>query len=229
MQTIASEVMTMREEKPKAPSQKNKSFKKSNWFWPVMYASIAVLFVGMVWGYNAFNTKEAPALSEGDTPGVQQPVTVETNAQNETLKYPFSEDLRDNVAIIQEFYDAEDDEETRESALLVFNQSYLTNRGIAISIEGQPFEVVAAKSGTVEEIITDSFKGNEIVIAHADGMKTVYSSLTDVVVKEGDTVKQGDPLATAAQNEWNPQAGVHLHFEVLQEGVAVNPRSFLAF
>ena len=62
------------------------------------------------------------------------------------------------------------DEAMRENALLVFNQSYVTNSGVSISIEGKPFEVVAAMSGVVEEVITDAFKGDEIVLKHADGM-----------------------------------------------------------
>ena len=63
------------------------------------------------------------------------------------------------MAILQEYYDMEADEAMREKALLVFNQSYVTNTGVSISIDGKPFEVVASMSGTVEEVITDVFKG----------------------------------------------------------------------
>ena len=51
----------MREEKPKAPSQKNKSAKTKSWFWPVVYSGIAIVFVGMIWGYNAFMKEDSPA------------------------------------------------------------------------------------------------------------------------------------------------------------------------
>ncbi|MDN4605987.1 M23 family metallopeptidase [Sporosarcina highlanderae] len=216
----------MREEKPKSPSQKNKS-QKNRWFWPAIYAGIAIVFVGMIWGYNAIQkgtNETADATADPDS----QPI-VETNAANEVLKYPFSEELFDNVAIIQDYYDVEASEEDRENALLVFNQVYITNKGVTISVDGQPFEVVAAMSGTVQEVILDQFKGGEIKIAHANGMTTVYSSLTGILVKQGDEVIQGQSLGTATANEWNVQAGTHLLFEVHKDGIPVNPRSYLGF
>ncbi|MFD1203814.1 MULTISPECIES: M23 family metallopeptidase [Sporosarcina] len=217
----------MREEKPKSPSQKNKSPKKNRWLWPAIYSGIAIVFVGMIWGYNAFVQKDKNETADV-TDANEQPI-VETNASSEVLKYPFSEDLFENVAILQEYYDAEADEDMRESALLVFNQTYLTNKGLSISVDGQPFEVVAALSGTVEEVVIDEFRGSEVTISHADGMTTIYGSLTGILVKEGDQVLQGDPIGTATSNEWNAKAGTHLHFQVLQDGVPINPRSLLAF
>lgn len=221
----------MREEKPKSPSQNKKSTQTKSWFWPVVYSGIAIVFVGMIWGYNAFIKEETPGLA-GDTvkdkPDTGE-LVVETAAPNEKLKYPFAESLYDDVSIVQDYYDAEADEATRENALLVFNQTYKTNTGLSISIEGKPFEVVASMSGTVKEIITDPFKGNEVILTHADGLETVYGSVTGVLVQQGDEVTQGQALGTADQNEWNPTAGIHLHFQVLQEGIAVNPKSFLAF
>ncbi len=219
----------MREENKNSPSQMNKQ--KKNWFWPAVYSGIAIVFVGMIWGYSAFIKNDSPSLT--DSAAVDQQgdadLVVETNAPKEMLKYPFPEALLDNVTVLQPFYDMEADEAMQEDALLVFNQTYVTNSGVSIAVDGEPFEVVAARSGVVEEVITDVFQGDEVVITHADGMQTVYGSLTEVVVKEGDEVEQGDSLATATQNEWNPSAGVHLHFEVLVDGEAVNPASYLGF
>jgi stage II sporulation protein Q len=217
----------MREEKPKSPSQKNKSAKTKSWFWPAVYSGIAIVFVGMIWGYNAFMKEDSPGTA--DVADSKDGLIVETNAAKEMLKYPFSETLFDDVSILQDYYDVEADAESRESALLVFNQQYVTNTGVSISVEGKPFEVVASLSGIVEEVITDPFKGDEIILSHADGMKTIYRSVTAILVKKGDEVSQGQALGTASENEWNTKAGIHLHFEVQQDGVAVNPRSYLAF
>lgn len=221
----------MREEKPKVPSQGRKKLKKG-WFWTAVYASAALLFVGMVWGYSAM-TKDSAAPSTQEVVKVTKPTdktpTVETNAQKETVHYPFHEAQLDQVAILQEFYDPTADEAVREKALLVFKQSYVTSQGLSLSMDGEPFEAVAAMSGKVESVITDSFKGNEIRIKHADGMVTIYGSLKEVLVKEGDEVQQGQVLGTASQNEWNPEAGIHLQFEIQKDGVAVNPHDFLKF
>ena len=193
----------MREEKPKAPSQKNKSAKTKSWFWPVVYSGIAIVFVGMIWGYNAFMKDDAPGLSRRCREGPEDGLIVETNATKETLKYPFPEALLDDVAILQDYYDVNADEAMRESALLVFDQQYVTNTGVTISVQGKPFEVVASLSGIVEDVVLDPFQGDEIILSHADGMKTIYRSVTGILVKKGEEVDQGQVLATATENEWN--------------------------
>lgn len=220
----------MREDKTKSPSQKNQQAKKNNWLLPVVYSGIALLFVGMVWGYNAL-VKNEPAQVADNTTEVSkdEELVVETNATEEVLKYPFSETLLDDVAILQNYYDLEAEENVRENSLLVFNQTYETNTGLSISIEDEPFEVMAARSGVVEEVINDVFQGDEVVISHSDGMTTVYSSLSDVLVKKGEEVTQGESLGKAAANEWNPSAGTHLHFKVLIDDETVNPGSYLGF
>lgn len=217
----------MREDKTNQTSQTSKQ--KKAWFWPAIYGGIAVLFVGMIWGYTALmddSSKDSGEVADG---GKGSQVTVETNAQAEKIKYPFDEANLENMTVLQSFYDVEADAESREKALLVFNQTYVTNNGITVSMNGEPFEVLAAMSGTVEKVTSDPFMGNEVILSHSNGMQTVYRSVTGILVKEGEQVVQGAPLATTTENEWNPTAGIHLHFEVLQDGVHQNPESYLAF
>jgi stage II sporulation protein Q len=224
--------MNMREEKSNNPSLPKKKSKKQAWLWPSIYVGFSLLFVGMIWGYNAYVDTDGDVAgnwprTEGVDGSDETDITV--NAQNETLKFPFDEALLDQVTVLQDFYDVTADEETRENSLLVFNQTYVTNSGISIALDGQPFEVLAALSGTVEEVNVDPFTGDEIVLKHENGLITHYRSLTGILVKKGDVVKQGQVMATATENDWNPTAGVHLQFEVIENGEAVNPRNFLAF
>ncbi|MNH38614.1 Stage II sporulation protein Q [compost metagenome] len=60
-------------------------------------------------------------------------------------------------------------------------------------------------------------------------MQTHYSSVKDIAVKEGDEVTQGQALGKATDNEWNQAAGVHMHFEILENGKYINPKKLLAF
>ena len=81
--------------------------------------------------------------------------------------------------------------------MLVFNQQYVTNTGVSISVQGKPFEVVASLSGTVEDVVLDPFKGDEIILSHADGLKTIYRSVSGILVKKGEEVakvKHSAPL-----------------------------------
>lgn len=218
----------MREEKQFKPSPNKKSWQKKPWFWPSIYAAIAVVLIGLIFSYNAIigDEEEEKVVQENAT---DESTVIETNAQVETLKYPFDEEQLDSVEVLQDFYDVTADAETRENALLVFNQTFSTSSGVSLAVNGEPFEVLAAMSGEVTEVKLDAFTGNQIVITHPNGMETRYSSVTDILVKEGDTVVQGQPLATTTENERNPSAGIHLHFEVLENGEHVNPRNFLAF
>lgn len=204
-----------------------KTWVDQKWFWPAVYAVVAIIMIAFIVLYNVLATPE-----DADTlqPVSQEPETiVETNATKETMKYPFEETYLNNVKIIQDYYDVSADASTREKALLVFNQTFSTSNGISIAINSEPFKVLAALSGEVTEVKLDAFTGNTITLTHENGYTTRYTSVGDIVVQEGDVVAQGEPIATTIENEWNPTAGVHLHFEVLKDGEYVNPKDFLTF
>lgn len=201
------------------------------WFWPIVYTIIALIMVAFILLYNTLvNTNE-------QADDVLEPVTYEEGGTEkgdvagtgETIKYPFDEAQVDSAQILQDFYDVKASAEQQQNALLVFNQTYSTSTGISIGINSEPFQVLAAMSGEVKDIKVDAFTGNTIEIEHVNGMVTRYSSVADFVVEKGDFVEQGEPLGTTIANEWNPEAGVHLYFEVLKDGEPVNPRSLLAF
>lgn len=91
-------------------------------------------------------------------------------------------------------------------------------------------EVMAVDAGTVESIYKDDIlSGTEIVIAHADGVKTVYRFVTEVDgLKVGDSVEKGEVIATVAEANGNEyKDGAHLHFEVHKEGKNVDPSVYL--
>jgi stage II sporulation protein Q len=223
--------MNMREEKSNNPSLPKKPSKKQTWLWPAIYVGFSLLFVGMIWGYNAFigpdsEVADGPRTEvDGNKGGEKIAVT----AQKESMKFPFDEAMLDHMTILQDFYDVNATEESQENSLLVFNQTYETNNGVSISIDGAPFEVVAAMTGTVKEVNLDPFLGDEVVLEHEDGLVTRYRSVKEILVKVGDVVPQGKPLATSTENDFNATAGVHLQFEVFDNGEAVNPRTYLAF
>lgn len=223
--------MKMREDKNSKTSQNQDEkvqLQKKPWFWPAVYAGGALMLAGLLLGYNSLVSKveEAPSSNVAE---VDSGPVVETNAKTETMKYPFKEANLSKMQVSQEFYEVEANAESREKALMVFNQTFTTSSGITLSMNGEEFEVLAALSGKVKQVKLDAFTGNKIVIEHADGKETHYSSIKDIAVKEGDEVTQGQLLGKATDNEWNQTAGVNLHFEVLENGKYVNPKKLLAF
>ncbi|MEG0259724.1 MAG: M23 family metallopeptidase [Lysinibacillus sp.] len=217
----------MREDKNNRPSQKVQWQKKA-WFWPAIYAGSALILIGMLFSYNALVSKEEQAPIPELAQVKPNPI-VETNAKTESLMYPFKEAKLKEIQVIQDFYDMGADEKARENALMVFNQSFSTSSGLSISMDAKEFEVLAAMSGEVVDVKLDALTGNTVMLKHPNGMETHYSSLKDIQVKKGEKITQGQQLGIATENEWNPTAGIHMHFEVLEDGKYINPRKILAF
>ncbi len=221
----------MGEEKKLKPSQT--SVQQKVWFWPAVYTAIAVIMISVIAGYSVITSKDPETA--GDSANLTVPgstnagTAIATNSQSESMKYPFKEALVNDVQVLQDFYDVNADAKSQENALLVFNQIFTTSKGLSLSVKGEAFEVLAAMSGEIQEVKTDVFTGGEITIVHANGYTTKYSSVADILVKEGDVVAQGEQIATTIQNESNPNAGIHLHFQILKDGGLIDPKSLLAF
>lgn len=99
------------------------------------------------------------------------------------------------------------------------------NDGINIKVAEGTF-VRAAENGVV------AYAGNELkgfgnllLVKHADGWITAYAHNKEFLVKRGDTVKRGQPMAKAGKtgNAKEPQ----LHFEIRRGTKAVDPMSYL--
>ncbi len=90
--------------------------------------------------------------------------------------------------------------------------------------------VMATLDGTVESLVVgDQLDGTKVVIAHDNGLKTVYTYIeAKEGLKEGDTVKRGEAIGTVAEpNGAEFKLGAHLHFEVLKDGECVDPAEYL--
>lgn len=92
--------------------------------------------------------------------------------------------------------------------------------------------VTAAYSGKVAEISDTLLEGGCIVIDHGNGLQTVYASVDAAsTLKVGDSVAQGDIIGTISAaadvmgKEYNE--GSHLHFEVREDGKAIDPAAYL--
>lgn len=89
--------------------------------------------------------------------------------------------------------------------------------------------VFAAYDGKVESVTNNILTGFTIVIDHGNGLKTTYNSLQDGdKVVAGQMVKKGDIIgAVSVSNRQEYKSGAHLHFEVTENGKAVDPASYL--
>lgn len=204
---------------------------KKKWLYPMIYGGAALAIAGLAWGYNVMTSDEStlPVTNLEINEQGNESVTIDPVSQPEVLSYPYDESLVEEIYVVQPFYEVDASEEERSKSIMVFGQTYSTTPGVTLSKGDEPFEVRAALSGTVSNVIEDEFMGDAVMLTHENGMETVYRSVTEIAVKVGDEVQQGDVLAVTSTNHWNETAGNHLLFEVKENGKAINPAKYIAF
>jgi murein DD-endopeptidase MepM/ murein hydrolase activator NlpD len=97
----------------------------------------------------------------------------------------------------------------------------------AIDIAGEIGNpVMAADSGVVVYAGWSNYGyGNLLVIDHGTGWQTAYGHLNSIGVTCGQSVLRGGVVATLGST--GNSTGAHLHFEMIYNGVKVNPRDFI--
>jgi murein DD-endopeptidase MepM/ murein hydrolase activator NlpD len=85
--------------------------------------------------------------------------------------------------------------------------------------------IIAPADGVVTEIGKTYGFGNLLTVSHGYGLKTMYGHLSSALVKKGQAVKRGDKIALVGSS--GRTTGPHLHYEVLLNGVPVNPRNYI--
>lgn len=70
--------------------------------------------------------------------------------------------------------------------------------------------------------------GNTIIVQHKNNLISVYKHCATLLKSEGEFVEAGDPIGIVG-NTGELTSGPHLHFEVWQNGIALNPQEFISF
>lgn len=95
-----------------------------------------------------------------------------------------------------------------------------SHKGVDIAV-GKGTPINAAATGKVVFSGWQKGYGKTLVIEHNDGRLTRYAHAENLLVSKGDTVNVGQKIATVGST--GHSTGPHLHFEVIENGKAVNP------
>ncbi len=88
--------------------------------------------------------------------------------------------------------------------------------------------VFSVLDGEVVKAQKHKMYGYIVEIKHAKNISTVYRSLEDLKVKVGDKVKKGDVIGYTSKSDISESnLGNHVHFEVKESGINVNPNKYL--
>ena len=86
--------------------------------------------------------------------------------------------------------------------------------------------VVAAAGGVVSTVAFVAEYGNVVEVDHDNGLTSRYAHLSKSLVKVGDVVMKGQNVALVGST--GRTTGPHLHFEVREKGIPLNPNKFLS-
>ena len=81
--------------------------------------------------------------------------------------------------------------------------------------------IVAAADGRVVSAGRRGGYGNEVAIAHGDGMQTLYGHMSRIAAQAGEMVRRGQVIGYVGSTGLS--TGPHLHFEVTKNGRPINP------
>ncbi len=105
-----------------------------------------------------------------------------------------------------------------------FNARSAIHKGVDLaSNKGNKIKTMA--DGKVTRAEVAGGYGKLVEIDHGNGFKTKYGHMNKIYVKRGDTVTRGQAIGEVGST--GRSTGAHLHYEVLYDGVPMNPMVFI--
>ena len=189
---------------------------------------LPTLYITLIFSLMIFTAKslyKSPTPKEKDIELVNDTLFSDTipviNIDDIYVSLPYKgEDVKETIG----YYDYKDTKENQEKSIIQYENTYLQNTGITYSSQNQ-FDVVAILDGKVTKVYKNEILGNVIEITH-DKIISVYQMVDNINVKEGDLVRQNDIIAKSGVSKLS-EKGNNLHFEIIKDGVANNPKSII--
>ena len=130
----------------------------------------------------------------------------------------------ENISLYRNFYEMKDAKEKQEKSIVLSDGTYIQNTGVDYKSDN-PFDVVASYSGVVTNITDDTILGKTIEIKSDNNFVITYQSLSNVLVKKGDNVNQGDVIGKSGSCSINNNEKNTVHIEMCLNGHIINPET----
>lgn len=183
---------------------------------------IIAIFVSIVNLKESNNFSETPSNIDYVTKTILDDEIAVINTTTKIIN-PYTDQ---SVTIGKYFYDYKAESTQQEKSIIYHNDTYMQNSGIDF-VSQNTFDVVAVLNGTVTNVTENETLGKTVEINHDNGYVTIYQSLSEISVKKGDTISQGQVIGKSGTNELDKEIGNHLHFEFYANGQVVDPTLYL--
>lgn len=188
---------------------------------PVLYVSlIFTLVIGLYFTSIAFNNESKESLSDVNYVSnvILNDIVPVANVET-TIINPYTSD---KVTIKRYFYNLDDDLDKQKESIVFYDNTYMPNTGIDYVGE-EKFDVIAIMDGTVIDIKEDEMLGKIVEVKHNNEFISSYAGLSEISVQKGETVSMGAVIGKSGTSKLNESIGNHLHFEVYENGVNIDP------
>lgn len=157
---------------------------------------------------------------------------------DELLRY-----VENRENLLQSVYDKVNNESFFKSVPVIYpvKDSFVVSRGYGPAVD--PFTskkkwhygvdivakestpIIAAASGTATKVENSPVWGIRVEIDHGNGFQTIYAHIGQATVSKGNKVHKGQTIGKMGLSGLS--TGMHLHYEVLRNGIHINPRKIL--
>lgn len=191
---------------------------------PALYAFVALFVLGGTYYIESmlskgqFNDNEQYGYVSESEDVEDQPVV----SEEKVIIKPYTDE---EIKVLKTYYDYKADEASQQNAIILYNNKYMQNTGIAYGGK-ENFDVVSILDGEVVDVKDDKLLGKVIQIKHSEDVISVYQSLSEITVKKGDTVMQGQTIGKSGTSNISTDLGSHLLFELIIKGNIVNPEDY---
>ena len=176
----------------------------------------SMFFIQRIINNNRF---ESPEIMEYvDSEIVTDNEYIPVVSQVATIMRPY---LNGDVKINKTFYNYEDDASNQENSIIIYENTYMQNSGVDYRYT-ENFDIISILDGTVIEVTDNELLGKTIQIRHNNDLISIYQSLSEVIVKQDETVLRGQVIGKSGtcsiySNDFN------LHFELTYQGKNIDP------
>lgn len=199
---------------------KSRKLKKS-----VMYGLYALSFITIIGTIYILEMVSKPVKFNDDTEYVNDVIIDDEKPVASTKKKITRPFVANNISIARNFYDYKASEEEQKNALVYYQDTYIPNSGVDYKSD-EVFDIVAILDGKVSKVTENSLLGKVVEVTHSNSFISVYQSLSELNVIEGDDILQGQVIGKSGSSNLSPDLGNHLHFEIIHNGTNANPENY---
>ena len=203
----------------------NKKMKLRPYVFPMLYMIVVLVLLGAVYYNglinNSYKTGEKDSLTYVTNLELYDD-SILVSKKEEIMVKPF---ISESVSIGKNYYNYQDGKDKQENSIVYYEGTYIQNSGVDY-VSKEKFDIVSCLNGTVLSVQKTELMGYVVEIKYDNDIIISYQSLSEVTVKENDSVVKGQTIGISGKSTIGSELGNHLHLEMYLSGQTVNPEDY---